>query len=102
MVSGYQFAPLNYIFDVKHDLWRKDRLVIGGHVVDASEHESYSSNMKTVSMRILHTIAAKNKLGSQVADISNAYLYAKTCEKIYTVCGKQFDVVGELSRCSRW
>ena len=32
--KGYQFAPLRMIFDVKVDLRRKTRLVIGGHVVD--------------------------------------------------------------------
>ena len=32
--KGYQFAPLQMIFDVKVDLRRKTRLVIGGHVVN--------------------------------------------------------------------
>ena len=32
--KGYQFAPLQMIFDVKVDLRRKTRLVIGSHVVD--------------------------------------------------------------------
>ena len=32
--KGYQFAPFRILFDVKLDLKRKSRLVIGGHVVD--------------------------------------------------------------------
>ena len=34
------------IFDVKQDLKRKARLVIGGHMVDSSGHEVYDSVMK--------------------------------------------------------
>ena len=42
--SSYQYAPLTLIFDVKQeDLRRKARLVAGGHVVDSSMYESYSS-----------------------------------------------------------
>ena len=37
--KGFQFAPLRIIFDIKVDLRRKSRLVIGGHVVDSSGQE---------------------------------------------------------------
>ena len=36
MGKGLQFAPLRMIFDVKVDLRRKARLVIGVHVVDST------------------------------------------------------------------
>ena len=54
--------PVSYqiIFDVKLDLRRKSRLVIGGHVVDSSGQEVYASTMKSVSSRILMIIAAMN------------------------------------------
>ena len=42
-----QFVPLWMIFDVKVDLRRKSRLVIGGHVVDSSGHEVYTGTMKS-------------------------------------------------------
>ena len=32
--KSFLFVPLRIIFDVKVDLMRKARLVIGGHVVD--------------------------------------------------------------------
>jgi len=41
--SGYQLAPLKMVFDVKSDLRRKARLVVGGHKVNADEHTSFSS-----------------------------------------------------------
>ena len=35
--EGWQFAPLHWVFAVKHGGRHKARLVIGGHVKDASE-----------------------------------------------------------------
>jgi hypothetical protein len=55
--EGYQLAPLSMIFDVKSDLCRKARLVIGGHKVDASGHTSYSSVEQLDSTRLLNVIA---------------------------------------------
>jgi hypothetical protein len=55
--EGYQLAPLRMIFDVKSDLRRKARLVIGGHKVDASGHTSYSSVVQLDSTRLLNVIA---------------------------------------------
>ena len=31
----WQFAPLHWVFSVKHDLRHKARLFMGGHVTDA-------------------------------------------------------------------
>ena len=56
----------------------KARLVIGGHVVNYNEHEVYTYTMKSVSARILMTIAAANNLEVMVGDIGNAYLHADT------------------------
>ena len=47
------------IFDVKVDLRREYRLFIEGHVVDLYGHEVYAITMKSVSARILMTIAAE-------------------------------------------
>ena len=46
--KDYQYAPLTMIFDIKQeDLRRKARLVAGGHVVDSSMYELYSSVVQT-------------------------------------------------------
>ena len=91
---GFQFAPLRMIFDVKVDLRRKARLVIGGHVIDSSGHEVYASTMKSVSARVLMKIAATNDLDVMVGDIGNAYLHTSTEEKVYTRAGAEFEAVG--------
>ena len=80
--KGFQFAPFRMIFDVKVDLRRKARLVIGGHVVDSTRNEVYASTMKSVSARVLMTIAATNDLDVIVGDIGNAYLHASSEEKV--------------------
>ena len=92
--KGFQFAQLRIIFDVKVDLRRNARLIIGGHVLDYSGHEVYSSTMKFVSARILMTIAEENNIDAMTGDIDNAYLKANTEEYIYTRSGTEFEVVG--------
>ena len=89
--KGYQYAPLTLIFDVKQeDLRRKDRLVAGGHVVDSTMYESYSSVVKTRTIRILETIAMNEGLKFVTGDISNAFVQADTDERIYSVAGPEF------------
>ena len=41
--KGFPLSPLRMIFDVKVELIRKARLVIGGHVINSSGHEVYAS-----------------------------------------------------------
>ena len=89
--KDYQYAPLTLIFDVKQeDLRRKARLVAGGHVVDASMYESYSSVVQTRTIRLLQTIAMNENLNLVTGDISNAFIQADTHEKIYSVAGPEF------------
>ena len=73
------------IFDVKVDLRREDRLIIGGHVLDYLGHGVYSSTMKSFSDRILMIIVEANNLDVMTGDIGNAYLNANTEEKIIPV-----------------
>lgn len=89
--SEYQYAPLQMIFDVKQeDLRRKARLVAGGHVVESSMWESYSSVVQQRSIRLLETIALNEGLSFVTGDIGNAFVQADTKEKIYTIAGKEF------------
>jgi hypothetical protein len=88
--EGYQCAPLRMIFDVKSDLRRKARLVVGGHKVDASNQSSYSSVEKLDSTRLLNVIAKAQGLKVLAGDIGNAYLNAEMTEKVYCICGPEF------------
>ena len=95
--KGFQFAPLRTIFDVKVDLRRKSRLVIGGHDVDYSGHHFYASTMESVSARILMTIAAATHLYVVMGNIGIDYLNVNTGEKIYTHASPDFEVVGIMA-----
>ena len=81
--SGYQKTTLHMVFDVKHDLRRKARLVAGGHLIDIYDTPVYSSTVKSISVRLLHVIAHKAKLELLCGDIGNAFPNAYTNEKVY-------------------
>ena len=42
-LKGWQFAPLHWVFAIKHDLRHKGRLVIGGHVTNADDLDKYAA-----------------------------------------------------------
>lgn len=89
--EGWQFAPLRMIFDIKQqDLRRKARLVVGGHVIDSSEHQTFSSTIQDISVRIMMIIAVQNALSFMTADIGNAFCTAPCAEKIWTRAGAEF------------
>eukprot|EP00957_Ditylum_brightwellii_P177809 13544274-Ditylum_brightwellii.AAC.1 len=73
---------MHMIFDIKHDLRRKARFVVGGHVIDSSEHTTYSSMIKDISVRLMMLVAAKCGLGMVSGDIGNAFCTAACAEKI--------------------
>ena len=87
---GYKQIPCHMIFDVKMDLTRKARLVAGGHVTDPPKDSTYSSVVSRDSVRIAFTLAALNDLEVLSADVQNAYLYAPTKERVYTIAGPEF------------
>ena len=95
--SNYQYAPLRMIFDVKkEDFRRKARLVAGGHVINSSVFESYSSVVQSKSLRLLQTVALNEGLDIVTTDVGTAFIQAFTNEKIWSRCGKEF---GDRSGC---
>ncbi len=88
--GDYQYAPLRIVFDVKSDLCRKARLVVGGHVVDADHVPTYASVVHGLSTQLMHVIANKNKLDMLVGDVGNAFVNAYTNEKVYSRAGPEF------------
>ena len=88
---------MRFVFDVKReDLRRKARLVLGGHLIDALDQESYASTVQSLSIRLLLTIADKNGLEVMSGDVGNAFPNAYTKETIYTRAGVEF---GERQGC---
>ena len=89
----FQKTTLTMIFDVKHDLRRKARLVAGGHLIDAFDVDIYSSTVKLISVKLLHVIAHKMNLKQLCGDVSNAFPTAWTNEKVYDRAGPEFGVL---------
>lgn len=81
--EGWQETSLHMVFDVKHDLRRKSRLVAGGHLVDLIDTPYYSSTVKSISVQLLHVIAHKEGLIELCGDIGNAFPNAYTSEKVW-------------------
>jgi len=55
-------------------------------------HDTYASNMKTISARLLMLIAASNGYEVLTCDIKNAYLNAKNVLDVYVRLGKEFEL----------
>ena len=89
---GYQYVDCHMIFDIKmgENFRRKARMVAGGHMTSTPSSLTYSSVVSRDSVRIIFTIAALNGLKVLSADIQNAYLTAKSREKIWTIAGPEF------------
>lgn len=88
---GHKHITCHMIFDIKMvGLIRKARFVAGGHPTDPPVESVYSSVVTWESVRIMFLIAALNDLQVIGADIQNAYINARTGEKVYTTAGPEF------------
>ena len=88
--KGYKRIPGFYVFDVKHDLRRKARFVAGGHMTTAPKEDTYSGVVDHENVRITLFLAEHNDLEVMAADIGNAYLHARTREKVFIIAGPEF------------
>jgi hypothetical protein len=91
--QGYTFIRCHFVYDVKHDLRRKARLVAGGNMTAPPRDSVYSGVVSLRSIRLALLAAELNGLSIMAGDVGNAYLEAETKEKIYTIAGPEF---GEL------
>jgi hypothetical protein len=89
--NDYQKTTLHCIYDVKHDLRRKARMVAGGHLIDVpSDVQIYASQVKPISVKLISVIAHAQGLEEVCGDIGNAYVNAYTSERVYAIAGKEF------------
>ena len=89
--NGYQKIRVHLIFAVKHDGRHKTRLVAGGHLTPDPIESIYSGVVSIRSLRLVIFLAKLNNLEVWGADIGNAYLEAKTKEKLYIVAAPEFE-----------
>ena len=89
--AGYQKIPYHMIFDAKFDGRKKTRLVAGGHrAPEVPQNDIYSGVVSIETVRLAFVLAALNGLEVCAADVSTAFLYGKTKEKVYVIAGKEF------------
>jgi hypothetical protein len=88
--KGYKKIRVHTVYDVKHDGRHKARMVAGGHLTPIPTESVYSGVVSLRSLRIVVFLAELNGLKLWGADIGNAYLEAKTKEKVFIVAGPEF------------
>jgi len=89
--EGWQKCPLHMIFDIKNEDRRyKARFVAGGHRIDSSDFNTFSSQVDSLSVCILFLIAQVAGLDLMTADIGNVFPTAPVSEKVYAIAGAEF------------
>ena len=95
--DGYKKIRCQMIYDVKHDGRHKARLVAGGHLTAPSTESNYSGVVSLRGIRLVTFLAELNLLELWGADVGNAYLEARTKEKVYIIGGPEFgDLEGHI------
>ena len=84
---------MHFVFDIKGDtLARKARLVAGGHVTDPPKDMTYSSVVSRDTVCLFFLLAALNDLEIKGCDVQNAFVQAKTKEKVWTHGKREFNL----------
>jgi hypothetical protein len=92
--DGYKRIRVHLVYAVKHDGRHKARLVADGHLTDVPLESVYSGVVSLRGFRLVVFLAELNGLELWATDIGNAYLEAKTREKLVIIAGEEF---GELA-----
>ncbi|GAX11913.1 hypothetical protein FisN_UnNu034 [Fistulifera solaris] len=88
--EGYKKIRVHFVYDVKHDGRHKARLVADGHLTDIPLDNVYAGVVTIKGVRIVVFVAELNEQELYATDVGNAYLEAKTREKVYIVAGPEF------------
>ena len=88
--TEYKKIKIRFVFDVKADGRRKERLVARGDMTPEPDEAVYSSVATLRSLRIVIFLAELNGLNLMQGDVSNAYLESYTQEKVYFIAGPEF------------
>ena len=78
------------VFDIKQNLRRKKRFVIGGHVAGPPMAEKYASVFRTENVFWIFLLAQLNDLKLFSRDVVNAYLNVYTKKKMYAISVPEF------------
>ena len=92
---GFKKIRVHLVYAVKHDGRHKARLVADGHLTDIPLNSVYAGVVSIRGMRLCLFLGELNGMEAYATDIGNAYLEAKTREKVCIRAGPEF---GELER----
>ena len=90
---GFKKIRVHLVYAVKHDGRHKARLVADGHLTDIPLNSVYAGVVSIRGMRLCLFLGELNGMEAYATDIGNAYLEAKTREKVCIRAGPEF---GEL------
>ena len=79
-----------FCYDIKHDGRHKTRCVAGGHLTDIPIESVYFGIISLRGFKMVLFLAKLNGLETYATDIGNAYLEARTAEKVCIVTGPEF------------
>ena len=94
VLMDYKLIWCHFVFDVKHDGQHTARYVAGGHLTDPPLDSIYSGVVSLHSLLLMIFLAELNGLQLYAADVGNAYLEAKTREKVCAYGGPEFREFG--------
>ena len=88
--KDFKKIRVHLIFAIKHDGRHKARLVADGHLTDVPLNSVYSGVVSLRGLRMCIFLAELNGMEAYATDIGNAYLEAKTGEKVCIKAGPEF------------
>ena len=88
--EGFKKIKVQLIFVIKHDGRHKARMVADGHLTDVPFDSVYSGAVSLGGLRMSISLAELNGMETHATDIGNAYLEAKTEEKVCIWAGPEF------------
>ena len=89
--KGFKKIKVHLVYAVKHDWHHKSRLVADGHLTDIPLNSVYAGVVSIRGMQLCLFLGELNGMEAYATDIGNAYLEAKTREKVCIRAGPEFE-----------
>jgi Reverse transcriptase (RNA-dependent DNA polymerase) len=90
MPSYYKKIRVHFVFAIKYDGRHNACLVADGHLTDIPVDSVYSGVISLRGLRVVIFLAEMNGLELWSTEDGNAYLEAKTQDKVYFIAGPEF------------
>jgi len=88
--EGFSRITVHLVFAVKHDGRHKSRMCANGNLTPVPLNSVYSGVVSLRGLRLCIFLAELNGMEAYATDIGNAYLEAKTQEKVCIIAGPEF------------